>query len=91
MDEETLAIFTLQMREDFQIPPFILDATIKRYLVEGYTRLAMLKPGCDISGDEIFKFLLKNYVFYAYNHRVDDFMANYEREILSWQMEDFYE
>lgn len=91
MDEQLLIEFTNQMREDYQIPPFVIDETIHRYLNEGYHRLGKLKPSCSIADDEMFKSLLKNYVFYAYNHRVDDFLTNYEREILTWQMEDFYD
>lgn len=89
MDEGLVSVLVSEMREDFQIPPFISDATIERYINEGYYRLDKLNPDRDIVTDLNFRSLLKSYGFYAYNHKTAEFYENYASEILSWQMEAF--
>lgn len=74
-----------EIRYEFQIPPFFADENLLNYLNEGKARLDMLNPGRDPDTDKVFRSLLKNYVYYAYHHRVDDWERNYRELILSWQ------
>lgn len=80
--EELLA----QVRTEFQIPPYFPDASIKNYLEEGKQRLDELNPGRDLEKDKTFRMLLKNYVYYAYHHKVNEWENNYSNAILAWQL-----
>ena len=75
-----------EVREEFQIPPYFLDESILNYLREGEARLKFLNPLADLKTDTTYKMLLKNYVYYAYHHKVNEFEENYGSLILSWQM-----
>ena len=74
-----------QVREEFQIPPYFSDEGIERYLEEGEARLLFLNPVAD-KRDKTYIMLLKNYVYYAYHHKVNEWEENYAALILSWQM-----
>lgn len=76
-----------EVRMEFQIPPYFPDESIYNYLTEGKARLDALNPGRDLKNDTVFRTLLKNYVYYAYNHRVYEFEENYGPLILGWQLE----
>lgn len=82
MDERII----YEIREEFQIPSFFEDEQLMNYVKEGKARLDTLNPGRDPDTDLIFRSLLKNYVYYAYQHRIDDWERNYQSLILSWQM-----
>lgn len=75
-----------EIRKEFQIPPFFNDEQLMNYVKEGKARLDSLNPGRDPDADLTFRSLLKNYVYYAYQHRIDDWERNYQSLILSWQM-----
>lgn len=75
-----------EIRKEFQIPPFFGDEQLMNYVKEGKARLDALNPGRDPGTDLTFRSLLKNYVYYAYQHRIDDWERNYQSLILSWQM-----
>ena len=75
-----------EIRKEFQIPPFFNDEQLMNYVKEGKARLDSLNPGRDPDTDLTFRSLLKNYVHYAYQHRIDDWERNYQSLILSWQM-----
>ena len=57
-----------EVRQEFQIPPYFPDESLLRYLKEGKHRLDTLNPGRSLETDDTFRSLLKNYVYYAYNH-----------------------
>ena len=82
MNEEII----YEIRKEFQIPPFFNDEQLMNYVKEGKARLDSLNPGRDPDTDLTFRSLLKNYVYYAYQHRIDDWERNYQSLILSWQM-----
>ena len=82
MDEK----FIGEVRNEFQIPPFFRDEWLMNYVKEGKARLDALNPGRDIETDLTYRSLLKNYIYYAYHHRIDDWERNYQSLILSWQM-----
>ena len=82
MNEEII----YEIRKEFQIPPFFNDEQLINYVKEGKARLDALNPGRDPDTDLTFRSLLKNYVYYAYQHRIDDWERNYQSLILSWQM-----
>lgn len=75
-----------EVREEFQIPPYFPEEIIERYLEEGKARLDGLNPGRDVEKDSVFRMLLKNYVYYAYHHKVNEWEQNYANAILSWQL-----
>lgn len=75
-----------QVRTEFQIPPYFPDESIKNYLEEGKQRLDELNPGRDLEKDKTFRMLLKNYVYYAYHHKVNEWENNYSNAILAWQL-----
>ena len=75
-----------EVRGEFQIPPYFSDEALKNYVAEGYERLLGLNPGRDLKNDKTFRMLLKNYIYYAYHHKVNEWEQNYANLILSWQM-----
>ena len=87
MSEEELLKLCSEMRDEFQIPPYHTDAELKNYAKEGEATLGTLNPGCDINTDLRYRMLLKNYMYYAFYHRANEYMENYASLILSWQME----
>jgi len=76
-----------EVRQEFQIPPYFPDEAIENYLREGQARLDMLNPGRNLEEDMTYRMLLKNYVYYAYHHKVNEWESNYASLILSWQLE----
>ena len=81
-----MEILIAQIRREFQIPPYFPDDVLERYIDEGKERLDGLNPGRDIEKDLTYRMLLKNYVYYAYHHKVNEWEQNYASVILSWQM-----
>lgn len=75
-----------EIREEFQIPPYFPDASIANYIIEGQTYLGGLNPVSNLEEDTTFRMLLKNYVNYAYHHKINEFEQNYKTLILSWQL-----
>lgn len=75
-----------EIREEFQIPPYFPDESLANYIIEGETYLGTLNPVVKLEEDMMFRSLLKNYVYYAYNHRINEFVQNYRSLILSWQL-----
>lgn len=75
-----------EIRAEFQIPPFFPDESLNNYVVEGMAWLGCLNPGKNIEDDKIFRSLLKNYVYYAYHHKINEYQENYAGLILSWQL-----
>lgn len=76
-----------EVRREFQIPPYFPDDALENYLREGKARLDGLNPGRELGSDQTFRMLLKNYVYYAYHHKVNEWEQNYASLILSWQLE----
>lgn len=87
MNENELSTLVKEMREEFQIPPYYSDNQLKILAKEGECTVGGLNPGCSIIEDLTYRMLLKNYMYYAYHHRVSEFMDNYKSVILTWQME----
>lgn len=84
-DERELLV--QEMRDEFQIPPYYNDMQLANLAKEGETVIGGLNPGQSISKDLTYRMLIKNYMYYAYHHRVSEFMDNYANIILTWQME----
>ena len=87
MSKEELTILVAEMREEFQIPPYYSDVQLSILAQEGECTVGGLNPGGSIIDDLTYRMLLKNYMYYAYHHRVSEFMDNYSSMILTWQME----
>lgn len=75
-----------EIREEFQIPPYFSNGNIANIAMEGKVYLETLNPVADFEKDMTFRMLVKNYTYYAYNHKVDEFHNNYGMSILTWQM-----
>lgn len=76
-----------EIREEFQIPPYFPDTALQGYIQDGIRILGSLNPGQDYDSDRSYRMLLKNYAYYAFHHRVNEFMENYSSLILQWQLE----
>lgn len=74
-----------EFRTDYQVPPYISDDTLSRYAIEGEAALSSLVLSVDFSCDLEAKSLLKNYMYYALNHVLNEFWENYKADILRWQ------
>ncbi len=74
-----------EIRDEFQIPPFFSDESLKSYIKEGVFEFNNLVINTDFDIDLIARSLLKNYCFYAFNKKLDEFWENYNSSILRWQ------
>lgn len=77
-----------EVKTDYQIPSFIPDDTIRRYAENGIAFFQGLVVGTiDYETDKQLRDLLKNYIYYAYEHVTNEFRANFKELILKWQLE----
>ena len=77
-----------EVKTDYQIPSFISNETIQRYAEEGLAYFNSLVAGeLDYETDKQLRGLLKNYIYYAYEHVTNEFRENFQPMILSWQWE----
>ena len=86
MTNEQIAALIAEIREDFQIPPYYEDSVIRRAVLKCMARLSDLREDADFVADHISRGLLGNYVYYALNHRDEEFMQCYGPDIRSWQL-----
>lgn len=86
LEERSLLELIKEVRPEFQIPPYFKDAGLKNYALEGEAYLMSLNPGRNIEKDKTYRMLLKNYIYYAYHHRVNEWKQNYATVILEWQL-----
>lgn len=76
-----------EIREDFQIPPYVSDTTIRTALRKCYARLASLYGGdFPINRNTEGKLLLENATYYELYHRYEEFEPAWQGNILSWQL-----
>ncbi len=75
-----------EVRREFQIPPFFPDEGLVNYAKEGQARLTYLNPKANLEKDCTYRSLLKNYIYYAYHHRLHEWEENYRNLIVSWQL-----
>lgn len=87
MDEQTLKRIVGEVRQEFQIPPYFKDEGLMNYAKEGARYLLGKNPLGNLEEDETFRMLLKNYINYAYYHRVNEWETNYSSMILGWMLE----
>ena len=78
MNEKELASLVEEMREEFQIPPYYEDKQLANLAKEGEHAVGRLNPGCSIIKDLTYRMLLKNYMYYAYHHRVHGQLFQYD-------------
>ena len=86
MTETSMTALAGEIRMEFQIPPYFKDDGLKNYIREGEAQLLPLVPSADIDTDFRYRMLLKNYVNYAYYHKVSEWKENYHGMILEWQL-----
>lgn len=84
MNEERLFEMIFEVRSEYQIPPYFQDEGLINFAKEGYRYLLSRNPIGNIEKDETFQMLLKNYIYYAYFHRVNEWKDNYASMILEW-------
>lgn len=84
--ETSIKSLVEEIRREFQIPPYFKDEGLKSYIKEGEAILLPLVPTADIDKDMTYRMLLKNYVNYAYYHKVSEWRDNYSSMILEWQL-----
>ena len=80
-----------EIRAEFQIPPYFSDVSLRRLVRESEMYFQMINSGADFDGDLVYRELLKNRVYYAYVHALNDFADNYKSAILAWQAETIVE
>lgn len=83
MENTELTALVSEMRAEFQIPPYYEDSQLANLAREGECTVGSLNPGCNITTDLTYRMLLKNYMYYAYHHRVSEFMDNYSSMIFN--------
>lgn len=77
-----------EFKEDFQIPPFYSDESLLRSAKEGLQFLKSKKQKeVNLDTDETAKSLLKNYMYYAYFKKLDEFELAFQSQLYSWLME----
>lgn len=77
-----------EVKTDYQIPSFISNETIQGYAEEGIAYFSSLVAGTpDYEADKQLRGLLKNYIYYAYEHVTNEFYENFKQIILLWQWE----
>lgn len=86
MTDQELKKLTDEVREEFQIPPYFSENSLKNYVSEGIFELTKLIPTIDFVADLHARSILKNYVLYAYNKKLDEFFINYNPNILRLQL-----
>lgn len=74
-----------EVRDEFQIPPYFPDTSLLNFVREGQYRLKTFVSNADFIEDLTARFLLKTYVNYAYFKKVNEFMEEYNNDILAWQ------
>lgn len=89
LDGNILGQLIEEIREGFQIPPFYQDSSLRLDINEADCYLCSLIPNIDYNTDLIARGFLKNYVFYAYYKRTDEFKINYANSLLEWQFSKF--
>ena len=65
----------------------IIDPNTSSLTQNYIEKLVNLRKDKGMTQEEATKLLLENYMYYAYHHRVSEFMDNYSSTILTWQME----
>lgn len=74
-----------EVREDYQLPPYLSDATVKRSLNRAYEFLRPLVPDADFTQNPA-KGLLLNGAYYDIQHKFNEFAENYGPDIRHWQL-----
>lgn len=73
------------IREDYQLPPYLSDDTVKRSLIRAYNFLLPLNPDADFFSSPA-RDLLLNGAYYDIQHKFNEFAENYGPDIRHWQL-----
>lgn len=87
MTTEQESTLIIEVRSDFQLPPYLSDDVIRRSIEFAEHRLLSLNEEADFETDKTGRTLLKNYVYYDIFHRAEEFEKNWHSTILSWQLQ----
>lgn len=82
------SIIISEFRVGFQIPPFVQDSALETLAQESFTWLSAINPKFkdNFEADHIGQSLLKNRMYYCYNHTEYMFIEDYGRDLVTWQM-----
>lgn len=86
MGEEAIKKLLKEIREEYQIPPYFSDDALTSYTKTAEHYLNSLVSKINYDTDFTARMLLKNYVFYAYHKKSDEFKINFNGDIVGWQM-----
>lgn len=75
-----------EARDEYHIPYFVTDKTLKSYAQKGHGFLSALVQEVDYDNDMIARDLLCRFIFYAHNARTADFQIDNMHDINTWQM-----
>lgn len=81
-----LTSFISEMREDFQLPPYLSDDSIKRAITHANQRLKQLRPNIEPIEDDSSTYFVKMYSYYIICKKGDEFEKDYQNDLLSWQL-----
>lgn len=83
-ESKTIGVLINEIREDFNIPPYVTDDALKRYVRESESFFSLLSPSCDYDSDLTYRELLKSRAYYAWQHALPDYETGYASMILTW-------
>ena len=88
MNEVQQAIIVSEFRVGFQIPPFIQDSALEKLAMESFSWLSAINPkfGDNFKTDHVGRELMKNRMYYCFNHTEHIFIEDYGRDLVTWQM-----
>lgn len=88
MNEVQKAIIISEFRVGYQIPPFVQDNALEKLAEESFAWLSAINPKLkyEFTTDMVGRSLLKNRMYYCYNHIESVFVEDYGRDLVTWQM-----
>lgn len=87
MDEILINKIIEEVREEYRIPPYYSDNSLKNHINAGVQLLLQIVDIVDFNDDLVARSFLKIYVLYAYNQKADEFRVNYNADLVAWQMD----
>lgn len=77
-----------EFRVGFQIPPFVQDSALETLAQESFAWLSAINPNFrnNFEADLFGQSLLKNRMYYCYNHTEYIFVEDFGRDLITWQM-----
>lgn len=87
MDENSVKRIIEEVREEYRIPPYYSDDSLKSHINTGVQTLLQIVDEINFDDDQVARSFLKNYVLYAYFQKADEFRINFNADLVAWQMD----